>query len=760
MKKAEAQLEPEEVEISQQKEELQHSPGQRDEQESDMRLEYERLLEKAHDDLARKNEIERELQGQVDRLHKKLDQTSAEFKNERDAALVDIDSIREELHSERSARSAERAEMASRQRELKEQLVAIAAEHEENIVNHSGVVEQAKLATREEEQLQVQQMREILAEYEDQLDKLQQDLTQAHDEISALVQREKSRRDEERDLTEEHKQLHESSLELLRTQTGQLEQERDEALKEQQTLREKINSLRAEVEVSRGLMGDGREQVEDPLKLRRELNEARMDVQIAVRLRAEAEAACASLRDEREALQQQISTNISLGKPVNIPSPDNEQGEDNRAVYEAQPVKKLRVGPATLKALAADAVKRTRESTGAVMAAWRAAAVILGLGVIVIAGLGYGLNIFIDSPPAAIMQVQDNGVPPGLAGPTVPEAVNSGLVADGQGQVAGQEAMAVVNPAPPVTAEPQLDQTSTLATKAAQIFDLLETAIGPVIGLQDTSSDDPVVTQVPETGRLPEPGTESVTRQQDLAAQGSFRDRLKNNSVAPLMVKLPAGSFLMGSQGTTLNFDEGPQHVVSLSRFSISKHEVTFAEYDKFARATGVRLPYDEAWGRGDRPVINVSWNDAQAYLRWLSAQTGHTYRLPTESQWEFAARAAEQTSFPWDTDVDEVHANCFDCGSEWDQNSTAPVGNFPANHFGLHDMGGNVQEWTEDCYRRGYTGAPGDGSALQIPGCTRHTVRGGAYTSPVNSLRGTSRGQYDQDVRLDNLGFRIIRIY
>ena len=230
--------------------------------------------------------------------------------------------------------------------------------------------------------------------------------------------------------------------------------------------------------------------------------------------------------------------------------------------------------------------------------------------------------------------------------------------------------------------------------------------------------------------------------------------------MAPQMVKLPAAGYVMGSQGNSLNFDEGPQHVVSLLRFAISRHEVTFADYDRFARASGVRLPYDETWGRGNRPVINVSWNDAQAYVRWLSAQTGQTYRLPTESQWEFAARAAELTSWPWDEDVDEVHANCFDCGSEWDQGSTAPVGQFSANHFGLYDMGGNVQEWTEDCYRKGYNGAPADGSALQIPGCTQHTVRGGAYTSPLTSLRGSSRAQYDRDTRLDNLGFRIIRTY
>jgi rhodanese-related sulfurtransferase/chromosome segregation ATPase len=278
------------LEISQQKEELQQSLGQRDEQESAMQLEYEKSLEKAHEDLTRKNEMERELQGQVDRLRKKLEQTNAEFKNERDAALVDIDSVREELHAERSARSAERAEMASRQRELKEQLAAIATEHEEKIVNHDGAIEQAKLATHEEDQLQVQQIREIQLETEGQLDKVQQELTQAHDEISALVQREKSRRDEEHDLAEERKQQYESSLEQIQTQTEQLVQERDEALEEQKTLREKVGSLRAEVEVARGLMGNGQGEVEDPSKLRRELTEARSNLLIAVRLRAEAEA--------------------------------------------------------------------------------------------------------------------------------------------------------------------------------------------------------------------------------------------------------------------------------------------------------------------------------------------------------------------------------------------------------------------------------------------------------------------------------------
>ena len=146
--------------------------------------------------------------------------------------------------------------------------------------------------------------------------------------------------------------------------------------------------------------------------------------------------------------------------------------------------------------------------------------------------------------------------------------------------------------------------------------------------------------------------------------------------------------------------------------------------------------------------------------MRWLSDQTGHSYHVPTEAQWEFAARAGLSASYMWDVFSESVHANCFDCGSEWDKSRTAPVGSFPANYFGLHDMGGNVQEWTEDCYRASYEGAPADGGPMLIPECSQRVVRGGGYTSPITSLRSASRGQYDQDTRLDNLGFRIVRKY
>jgi formylglycine-generating enzyme required for sulfatase activity len=225
------------------------------------------------------------------------------------------------------------------------------------------------------------------------------------------------------------------------------------------------------------------------------------------------------------------------------------------------------------------------------------------------------------------------------------------------------------------------------------------------------------------------------------------------------MVELPPASYKMGSSGSSPRFEERPRHTVELPAFAVSKHEVTFKEYDRFARATGRRLPYDEGWGRGERPVINVSWKDATAYAEWLSRQTGHTYRLPTEAQWEFVARAGSTTPHWWSESSNGIPANCFDCGSRWGGKMPAPVGSFQANGFGLHDTAGNVQEWTQDCYHNSYKGAPSDGSARQSAGCSQRVVRGGAYSSPLDSLRSAKRAQFDQDTRLDNLGFRVVRL-
>ena len=180
---------------------------------------------------------------------------------------------------------------------------------------------------------------------------------------------------------------------------------------------------------------------------------------------------------------------------------------------------------------------------------------------------------------------------------------------------------------------------------------------------------------------------------------------------------------------------EGPQHRVTVSEFAMGRYEVTFEEYDVFAEATGRERP-DDWWGRGNRPVIKVSWQDAVAYAEWLAEQTGKRYRLPTEAEWEYAARAGTDTPSWWRS-VGQNYANCDDvgwvCDATW-ENRTAPVGSFDANAFGLHDVAGNVSERVQDCWHDDYRGAPADGSPWGVePGgeCARRVVRGGSWASP-----------------------------
>ena len=214
----------------------------------------------------------------------------------------------------------------------------------------------------------------------------------------------------------------------------------------------------------------------------------------------------------------------------------------------------------------------------------------------------------------------------------------------------------------------------------------------------------------------------------------------------------------MGSGSTSPRFDERPQHRVNLSGFAISKTEVTFEQYNRFVQDTGRARPVDEGWGRGTRPVINVSWQDAIDYTRWLSEQTGARYRLPTEAEWEFAARSHSNKRFWWGKEVGENHANCFDCGGQWSGSQTARVGSYAASPFAVHDMAGNVMEWVQDCYQSGYADAPLDGSAVVTGECSARVVRGGSYSSPADSLRSASRDKHAPDLRLDNLGFRLVR--
>jgi formylglycine-generating enzyme required for sulfatase activity len=239
-----------------------------------------------------------------------------------------------------------------------------------------------------------------------------------------------------------------------------------------------------------------------------------------------------------------------------------------------------------------------------------------------------------------------------------------------------------------------------------------------------------------------------------------FSDSLLDGGSGPRVVLLNADSYHMGSSQTSANFDERPRHEVQLDRFAIGQYEVTFEQYDRFAKATGRRLPADEGWGRGARPVINVSWQDAVDYTQWLSDQTGNRYRLPTEAEWEFAARTGNDMRFWWGNELDEGAANCFDCvGGDGDA-KTLRVGSFSASDWQLYDMAGNVMEWVQDCYQPDYSDVPSDGAAVDQPNCTNRVVRGGGYNSPGEKLRSSSRDQRAAESGLDHVGFRVVRDY
>jgi formylglycine-generating enzyme required for sulfatase activity len=223
------------------------------------------------------------------------------------------------------------------------------------------------------------------------------------------------------------------------------------------------------------------------------------------------------------------------------------------------------------------------------------------------------------------------------------------------------------------------------------------------------------------------------------------------------MVLIPAGEFRMGSP------DEGdkgerPAHEVRFTKpFAMARYETTFEEYDRFAQATGRKLPDDAGFGRDRRPVINVSWKDAKDYAQWLSQKTGKQYRLPTESEWEYAARAGGTDE--WSETSPQEQLTAYAVYSANSQNRTAPVGSKKPNRLGLYDMSGNVWEWVEDCLHINYKDAPKDGSAWGAAGggdCGQRVARGGSWLNLPGSLRASYRYRGDADFRFFTIGFRL----
>ncbi len=248
---------------------------------------------------------------------------------------------------------------------------------------------------------------------------------------------------------------------------------------------------------------------------------------------------------------------------------------------------------------------------------------------------------------------------------------------------------------------------------------------------------------------------ETIPKLQVIKKGDPFKDRLKSGGKGPMMIQVASGEFRMGG---AVGADEVPKHTVTISSFMVSVYEVTYAEYDRFAKATRRKLPDSTGLNRKAHPVNNVSWDDALAYTRWLSKQTGKKYRLLSESEWEYVARAGTTRPFWWGNSAGSGNAHCFDCKSDFNTGKPAKIGTYKPNRFGLYDTAGNLFEWVHDCYHRNYKEAPTDGSVWQGGDCKVRVVRGGAYRSPASSMRAENREKFPSARGQYNVGIRLAR--
>jgi formylglycine-generating enzyme required for sulfatase activity len=288
--------------------------------------------------------------------------------------------------------------------------------------------------------------------------------------------------------------------------------------------------------------------------------------------------------------------------------------------------------------------------------------------------------------------------------------------------------------------------------------------------------------------------TATINDLQRLAAGTVFRDCAD----CPEMVVIPPGRFAMGSPDSEAGryADEGPVHWVAIPRvFGVGRYELTKAQFARFVQErgysasdgchvwSGSKFVQDASkdWRNpgfpqtGNDPVVCVNWNDAKAYAQWLTQKSGKRYRLPTEAEWEYAARAGRQESRPWGDNPNEAcrYANVADASTKtgvpgaegWiihdcsdGRAYTAPVGSYRPNAFGLYDMIGNAWEWTEDCWNDKYVGAPSDGSARASGNCGLRVLRGGSWHNDPDIARSAFRGRSDASFRSDHHGFRVAR--
>jgi len=233
-------------------------------------------------------------------------------------------------------------------------------------------------------------------------------------------------------------------------------------------------------------------------------------------------------------------------------------------------------------------------------------------------------------------------------------------------------------------------------------------------------------------------------------------DELTEPVLGMQFVYIEPGSFVMGSpEGEPNRYPDERQHVVQIkSGFWMAKYETTFAQYDVFSGTTQHARALDEGWGRGNRPVMNINWFEATKFAEWLSWKSGHHYRLPTEAEWEYAARAGTKTAYSWGDNAADFPDYAWNTTNA--DHRTHPVGQKKPNPWGLYDMHGNVWEWTASTYAEEYDGSELRGSSVKSN--VRRSVRGGAWYFYPKGMRSADRRIYSPWLRFPYIGFRLVR--
>ncbi|MCG8324858.1 MAG: SUMF1/EgtB/PvdO family nonheme iron enzyme, partial [Thiotrichales bacterium] len=349
-------------------------------------------------------------------------------------------------------------------------------------------------------------------------------------------------------------------------------------------------------------------------------------------------------------------------------------------------------------------------------------------------------------PPAYEAPAEDKKSPVGMiAGIVVVLVVIAGggyfMLAGGDKPAATPPDMEVATPEPEATDSAAPEEETVAAEPEPEVT-------------AETPPEETVPAETPPASTASEAEPEPAAA----AAGNEFQDTLKSGGEGPMMVKIPAGSFSMGSSGSSRFSEERPRHKVTLEAFAMSKFEITFEQYERFAKAKGRKLPDNLYLDKQTHPVLYVSWDDAFYYAKWLSEETGHKYSLASEAQWEYAASTGKKSPYWWGYEEEPGRAHCTGCGSGFDPKKPTKTGSFPPNGFGLHDTAGNVAEWVQDCWHENYKEAPDDGSVWEGGDCSFRAVRGGSYAQPISSLRSQKRDKFKSDKKYDTIGIRVVR--